>query len=196
MAKTRRESRPVEAPSMRYDRSFFVDRHEVMKLTRMAKAWEFTCSFCFKKFPSAQAMGGHQNAHRHERLEERKLYIRDPIGYRKRAYILAMKEASDQGVGSYLHAAKYELGNINGPPKMLRMPFFDVFEFNAHNSNNNYFCRSLEKKDSEAVVMMNFFPAKELSLAESVGVGGADEKGKVCMEFNGLDLKLDLTLKL
>ncbi|KAL3633167.1 hypothetical protein CASFOL_026151 [Castilleja foliolosa] len=186
MAKTRRES-------LRYDRSFFVDRHEVMKLTKMAKAWEFTCSFCFKKFPSAQAMGGHQNAHRHERLEERKLYIRDSIGYRKRAYILAMKEAS----GSYLHAAKHELGNINGPPKMLRMPFFDVFEFNAHNNNNNnYFCRSWEKKDSEAAVMMNFFPAKELSLAENVGVGGADDKGKVCMEFNGLDLKLDLTLKL
>ncbi|KAL3632388.1 hypothetical protein CASFOL_025372 [Castilleja foliolosa] len=215
MVKTGKESRPLDGPNVKYDRSFFVDRHEIVKLTKMAKAWEFTCSFCFKKFSSAQAMGGHQNAHRNERLEERKRYIRDPIGYRKRAYILAMKEAADQqsstvdqGVGPYLHAAKYEFTSINGPPKTLHQKnLADAFEFNARNinsnNNDNYFCQPLKNKDSEPVVVMNFLPAKELSLADCVGVGGADAKGKACMEFNGdgygivgFDLKLDLTLKL
>lgn len=67
------------------------ERIEMMRLTKVAKSWEFTCSFCFKKFPSAQAMGGHQNAHRRERLEEKRLFVKDPIAYRKRAFLRAIK---------------------------------------------------------------------------------------------------------
>ncbi|KAL1559603.1 zinc finger protein KNUCKLES-like [Salvia divinorum] len=66
---------------------------EVMKLTKVAKSWEFTCTFCFKKFPSAQAMGGHQNAHRSQRMEEKRLFVRDPITYRKRAFLRSINSS-------------------------------------------------------------------------------------------------------
>ncbi|KAL6502781.1 hypothetical protein OROHE_024208 [Orobanche hederae] len=200
------------------DSRFYVDRSEIMRLTKMAKAWEFTCSFCFKKFPSAQAMGGHQNAHRHERLEERRLYIKDPIGYRKRAYLKALREAStadDEHEGGpnpspNLHAAKqvvkYDFVNINGPPEILHRPLdVDVMEFNAvasaHGNNNNNYNYFFDQKTVPFVVM-NFLPPKELSLAESVGICAEEAEGDACIEFDvggyGMDLdqKLDLTLKL
>ncbi|KAL0452933.1 UNVERIFIED_CONTAM: hypothetical protein Slati_1271400 [Sesamum latifolium] len=196
-----------------------VDKNDIIELTKLARSWEFTCSFCFKKFPSAQAMGGHQNAHRNERLEEKRLFVRDPIGYRKRAYLRekAKRKAAIEVPPNpvlNLHAAavmvKHELANINvGLPKFLRklVPVGGSGELNVGNSS---FSNPTNTKDSPVVNIkpsgvMNFLGPKELSLAESVGrVNAADAKGKACMEyfnFGGydeimLEQKLDLTLKL
>ncbi|KZV37918.1 zinc finger protein 5 [Dorcoceras hygrometricum] len=184
------------------------DREEIMKLTQMVKSWEFTCSFCFKKFASAQAMGGHQNAHRGERLEERRLFVRDPIGYRKRAYVRALKalnpdspdiviQASPNPNTLNLHAAtkmvKHELSNVSFEPKIRtcgHTPKPLPFPSEVGNGDNN-----------NMKTLMNFLPPKELSLAESVGIhaGEAGEKDKArCIQLgNGFSIeKPDLTLKL
>lgn len=214
MAKKRKDGCPLEISNINDDPRILIDRNEIMKLTKMAKSWEFTCSFCFKKFPSAQAMGGHQNAHRSERLEEKRLFVRDPIGYRKRAYLRAMKSDKSFTIepapnpSLNLHAAakmvKNETANINvnGPPKVLQKPIHlpgDFGEFNAAAAHgNNYFFQPSTSKDSPVLdnnngenlktvpfVVMNFLPPKELSLAESVGVHAEDAKGKAaCVEFN------------
>lgn len=166
-----------------------MERKEMMKLTKVAKEWEFTCSFCFKKFPSAQAMGGHQNAHRSQRLEEKRLFVRDPIGYRKRAFLRATAKADQPS------AAVQGGGGGGGDSGEL-------------NGVRNYFLQQQHYsrcEDSSLVnnvsgeINPNIIP-KERSLAESVG---DDARGKACIEFNiagyGINLddqKLDLTLKL
>ncbi|KAL7098104.1 hypothetical protein ACP275_10G184500 [Erythranthe tilingii] len=242
----------LEISNINEDPMRYVDRSEIMQLTKVAKSWEFTCSFCFKKFASAQAMGGHQNAHRSERLEEKRLFVRDPIGYRKRAYLRAMKDGQPAAAGernpsrNNLHAppktaaVKNEfVASVNSPTKALPNKAIlieegDFGEFNAGkkhffqgstsknplpppvvNNINNKINDNNNKKvnvngDRENVksdvapsfVVMNFFPPKELNLAESVGVNA---KGKACVcEFNiinggyGINLEhdLDLTLKL
>ncbi|KAG8371824.1 hypothetical protein BUALT_Bualt12G0003300 [Buddleja alternifolia] len=221
MARKRKDGYHLEIPDINDVQSYIVERNEMMKLTKVAKSWEFTCSFCFKKFPSAQAMGGHQNAHRGERLEEKKKFVRDPIAYRKRAFLLAMKAQSSgvQKPSLNLHAAtrmvKHELklAKINGQPKILPKPIRstgDLGEFNA--AANNYIYQPSNSKNlplfnvngenmKSLPFVMNFFPPKELNLAESIGIHAEDSKGKKCIEFGiggcGINLeKLDLTLRL
>ncbi|XAR68625.1 hypothetical protein NMG60_11003816 [Bertholletia excelsa] len=45
---------------------------------------DFKCMYCFKSFPSAQSLGGHQNAHRRERMEKRRYVKQYPLALRKR----------------------------------------------------------------------------------------------------------------
>ncbi|XP_052172309.1 zinc finger protein 7-like [Diospyros lotus] len=48
------------------------------------KFWDYVCAYCRKPFPSSQSLGGHQNAHRKERKEDKKLFTKNPREYRRR----------------------------------------------------------------------------------------------------------------
>lgn len=51
---------------------------------------EYTCTYCFKTFTSAQSFGGHQNAHLDEKKEERRLHVKNPIIYRKQKFLQSL----------------------------------------------------------------------------------------------------------
>ncbi|CAI9779418.1 unnamed protein product [Fraxinus pennsylvanica] len=98
-----------------------VEKNETTKLTKTVRFYEYTCTFCFKKFYCAQAMGGHQNAHRLERTREKKLFVRDPIGYPKQAFIRSVKTLKDSELKSNVAAIKSRLlNNLRTAREMMK----------------------------------------------------------------------------
>ncbi|KAK1389511.1 C2H2-type domain-containing protein [Heracleum sosnowskyi] len=88
---------------------------------------EYTCTHCFKTFTSAQSFGGHQNAHRAERKEERRLHVKNRNSFRKQKFLRSLPpqevtsvpvlpptqpQVHDQGPSKVIHAGNSQ--NMHG----------------------------------------------------------------------------------
>ncbi|KAF5778113.1 putative transcription factor C2H2 family [Helianthus annuus] len=61
---------------------------------------KFECQYCFKEFINSQALGGHQNAHKKERLKKKRLQLQ------------ARRARMNYYLQPYIH---YKLGDFHGP---------------------------------------------------------------------------------